>query len=768
MEQPILAGRPNQSDEEVFEQEAPIDIEDQCRSIVDRLSTLAQEQVTSKNFIEERWLENMRAYHGFYDPSTETALKDAKQSRAFIKITGAKTRALKARLFDLIFPTDDRNWGIGPTPVPKLSKEVREAEAIARDAADRANRAAASGNPEMEQAAIEVGNDQAGRAQAAKQEVAAMRKASDLMQEEMDDQLVESQYPQECRKLIDDGAKLGTGILKGPMVNLSTRGRWLPSDGGFELRQSQDPQPRMKRVDPWSFFPDMSARNIEEAEFTFERYLWSKKQLRKMVKTHGFNANAVRRLLDENSSSTTLANMPTGMSYLSQLRSISRDEALPIKGRMVGWEYHGPLECTEVATLLRAVGEEEAAQEYERRDDPLDEMNVVAFFCNGELLKIAPEYPLDSGETLYSVFNVVEAEGCIFGYGVPHLIDSTQAALNASWRMGLDNSAFSVKPQSVMDKDQIQPADGDWNMSPGKLWLRVKGGTQSDGKIPIEFFNVPNNMEEIVMIIRLCMEFVDLESGIPMPQQGEQGAHTTQTVGGMAILQNAANVVFRAVVKNFDDGIITPTMRRLYDWNMQHNPRNEIKGDMQVDARGTSVLLVKEVQAQNLMVIITGLMADPRFQTMLKPYEAITKLFQSMMIKPDDILVSEEDYQEAMRQAQEQGPPPDPVIINAQSRIEAAQIQAKSRETSDETSLMIEQIRQRTALVDLASRENLSLEELRGKLGIEKEKIASGERKMAFEAGVEKSMADEARARGEQPTGSGGFISAGSKPNGGN
>lgn len=766
MDQPILAGRPNQTSAAEYAAEDTInDIEDKSRSIIDRLSTLAQEQVQAKNYIEQRWLENMRAYHGFYDPQTEAELREANQSRAFIKITGAKTRALVARLYDLIFPTDDRNWDIAPTPVPKLAKQAKEAEQAAAAAAEAANLAQQAGDVQAEQQAVAQGNSMGALAGSANEEISKMEKACSLMREEMDDQLVESLYPQECRKLISDGGKLGSGILKGPTSRQATRGRWIPGDveeQGWQLMQQDDPRPRVKRVDPWSFFPDMSARSIEEAEFTFERYLWTKAQLRKMVKTHGFNPNAVRRLLRERAGS--LHGTPKGLEYIIQLRSISKDEGAPIRGRYVGWEYHGPLECGEVATLLRAMGQEDMANEYEARNDPLDELQVVAFFCENELLKIAPEYPLDSGETLYSVFNVVDADGSIFGYGVPHLIDSTQAALNAAWRMGLDNSAFSVKPQAVFDKSQIMPADMDWNMAPGKTWLRVKGGTGSDGKLPVEFFNVPNNVEQIVMIIRLCLEFVDIESGVPMPQQGEMGSHTTNTVGGMAILQNASNIIFRAVVKNFDDGIITPTMRRLYDWNMQFSDRDDIKGDMQVDARGTSVLLVKEVQAQNLMVVITGLMQNPTFAMMIKPYEAITKLFQSMMIKPSDILLSEEDYQAAIQAQAEQEQPPDPAIITAQARIQSAQIMAESRKMSDETAMMVEEMRQRTALVDLASKEQLTMAELETQLGMVDRKTASDERKMAAEIGAERAVAAEARARGEEPTGSGGYISAGGKP----
>lgn len=726
-------------------------IDEQLSVIAGRLETLAGEQVRMKCETEERWLDNVRAYHGYYDQQTEALLKETKQSRAFVKVTRSKTIALEARLFDLIFPTDDRNWGIEATPVPKLSKEGQEATKLAERMADEANIAEEQGDSATAAQVVAAGDDQAARAKAANSEIEAARTAADMMQDEMDDQLVECRYPAQSRDMIHDACQLGTGVLKGPIVNESSRGRWIgeeaPGGGAkvYALEQHTDPRPMVRRVDPWSFFPDMSASKIEEAEFTFERYLWTKKDLRKMVKTHGFSADAVRELLRENRGKRPTAS--NGLNYLTQLRSITGEGESAVKGRYIGWEYHGPLECEEVVTILRAFGEQELADEYDRRDDPLDEFRVVLYFCEGQILKIAPEYPLDSGETLYSVFNVEESEASIFGYGIPHIMADSQIALNSAWRMGLDNAALSVGPQAVIDKESIVPQNGDWTMVPKKVWYRVKAALVNSAP-PVEFFNVPNNMEEIERIIQIALQFIDMETGIPMPQQGDQTEDQTKTVGGMTILQNAANIIFRRMVKNYDDGIIAPTMRRMYDWNMQFNPRDEIKGDMSIDARGTAVLLLKEVQAQNLMFIVTQLMSHPAVQPMLKPYQNVLKLFQSMMISPADVMVTEDEYKAAMKKLAEQPPPPDAAQINAESRIKAAEITAQSRNVTNETQLQIAKLRERTAMIELAQEQGLTIETLRTELAKLDKTLASSERIKAVEIAKEDERARKAEEQG--------------------
>lgn len=721
--------------------------DEQLTLLAGRLEKLAGEQVRMKSETEERWLKNVRAYHGFYDVTTEKNLKASGQSRAFVKATRAKTVAQEARLFDMIFPTDDRNWGIEATPVPSLSKEGKEAQTRAANAAEQANQAEAEGKPEQAQQIVAEGNDQAARHKAAEGAIAQARNAADAMQDEMDDQLTESRYPAESRDMIHDACVLGTGILKGPLVNESTRGKWIPAEGGqdheYTLHQSDDPRPLIRRVDPWSFFPDMSARKIDEAEFTFERFLWTKRDLRKMVTTHGFDADAVRELLRDDRGKKPV--VKSGLNYLTQLRSITGEGESGISGRFVGWEYHGPLECEEVCTVLRALGKPEVAEEYEAEDDPLKEFRVVLHFCEGRILKIAEEYPLDSGETLYSVFNIEESEGGIFGYGIPHIMGDSQIALNSAWRMGLDNAALSVGPQAMIDKDSIQPADNSWTMVPKKIWHRTKAAAPN-APAPIEFFNVPNNMNEIASIIKIALEFIDMETGIPMPQQGEQGERTTQTVGGMTILQNAANIIFRRMVKNYDDGIIAPTMRRLYDWNMQFNSKAEIKGDMSIDARGTAVLLLKEIQAQNLMFIVTNLMQNPAVQPMLKPFQNVTKLFQSMMIAPADVMVTEDEYKENMKKLAEVPPPPNPAEITAKARIDAANIMAQTAGTRNETQLMVEKIKERIALLELAQSQGLTIEQLRTELEKVDKKLASDERIKAVEIAVEDKRAREAAA----------------------
>jgi hypothetical protein len=595
-------------------------------AVIDRLTALAQEHVQARSAIELRWLEDLRAYHGRYDEKTEAALNEPgnERSRAFIKLTRARTDAWESRLSDMLFPVDDDNWGIAPTPVPELTRAAQDAIALARAAADKANMAGAQGMPpDQVQAIVDHGNQAADLHAQVEAELAEAKTRCAAMAVQIKDQLAESQYGKRCRDVIRDACRLGAGILKGPMTGNRPARSWLRgADGAYGLDIEPAQRPEFRRVDPWAFFPDKSATTIEDAEYSFERHLPSASELKAMARKLGFDPAAVRRLVEGRDRSAARIGADGNLNHLANLRAIT-GEGDAITNRFVMWEYHGSLETGEVAGLLRAAGRIEDAEAIEGGDgqgraDPLDEHRVIAFFCEGELLQLREAYPLDSGESLYSVFSLQPGEASIMGaIGVPRLMYDSQRAMNGAWRMVLDNAALSVGPQIVVDKTQIEPADGSPEISPNKLWWKT-GRELGPNSRPFETFNIPLNQAQLGAIIEAAREFADEETSMPMIAQGDQGAHVTQTMGGMAMLMNSANSVLRRVVKNWDDDLTTPSIRRLYDWNMQFGADDAIKGDMKVQARGTSVLLVKELQAQNLLLVAQNWTVHPKLAPMLK------------------------------------------------------------------------------------------------------------------------------------------------------
>lgn len=718
------------------------------RGIAGAREAEANRRVQTRISIERRWIDDLRQYHGVYTEEQQSKLNKSRKSKQFINSTGPKTDTMAARLMDLLFPTDDKNWGIGPTPVPELTAGAQKA-AKARAMAERQVDEMEAETPEdQHDTNPDLMAARAAAIEAMKMDtqfrsvMAEARRRADMMAEELDDQLKECQYQAAMRDVIEDGCKIGSGIAKGPLRG-EARQSWVQlgdatdQNGAkiataYELRMADDPAPVFYRVDPWHCFPDPDARTAADSESWYERHLLKKKGLQRLAKQPGFDPDAIRRVLKGG----TREALPT---FIADLRAITGDTVDAAKDYFTVWEYHGPLEVHEIEALATMFDQPDMLPSGEA--DPLDEINVCLWFCQGEVLKFGI-YPLDSNEPIYSVFCLKKDEASIFGFGIPYIMRQPQSALNAGWRMMLDNAGLSTGPQVVIDQRYIEPADGNWDLTPRKVW-RKKADAPA-GVAVFETYTIASNQQELAGIIELASKFIDEVTGMPMIAQGEQGQQTTQTMGGMSILMNSANVVFRRIVKNFDDDVTTPNIRRLYHWNMQHSKKDEIKGDMKVDARGSSVLLVREMQAQNLMAIAMNLGGHPVFGPMLKHRDLLIEIFKAHLLAADKLVLSEQEIAQA-QQGQQADPEGDPRVIAARIQQET-QIQVANLDADSRTK--VAQLNYDSTMAKIAEGRNQVLDQL-----------DATEQKVTRETDSKERMfaAELAQTRAQGPSGGGNF-----------
>jgi hypothetical protein len=288
----------------------------------------------------------------------------------------------------------------------------------------------------------------------------------------------------------------------------------------------------------------------------------------------------------------------------------------------------------------------------------------------------------------------------------------------------MDNAGWSVAPQVVIAKENISPADGDYRLKAGKVW--EKTGTAPAGQPAFEVYNITSNQPQLAGIIEMAEAFFDEEVELPLIAQGEQGASAVPTLGGMSMLMNSANVGFRRRVKNWDDQITTPLMGRFYHWNMQFSKKDYIKGDFNVDARGTSVLLVREMQATNLMAAAANFSVNPVLGPLHKFPSLLRKLYQAQMISADDIVKTDEELKQEAANATPQKPPE---AIKAEQAMES--IRLKGQIDHDLASYERD-----TKLMLAAEQRNMSLDDLKAKLTQTGMQNDSKERIMASEAAV--------------------------------
>lgn len=591
------------------------------------------EQVALRSEIEDRWLEDMRQYNGRYDPATEAELRaDTKKSRIYVNKTRSKTNAAEARLGDMVLPTDDRNWALKPTPNPVVDMAV--------------------GSQTPTQEGLTAG-------QVAEIAKKTARDRARLMQSEIDDQLNECRFNHICRQVIHDAALLGTGILKGPVIIGQTRKSWkrLQDESGevYVMDVQEENKPIVERVDPWDFFPDLSAASVEDAEYILERSYMTRRRVRELMKRPGFEKQQILRVLTMDPKETQLTN-----NRVSEIREIAGITSSPDDTRYEAWSYYGALTREEL---------EICGCEFQEDDEtPYEALIEAVVWFIGDIVIKAVLNPMDTEDRPFSVMNWESDETSIFGFGVPYQLRNAQKVINAAWRMTLDNAGLSTGPQIVINQDLVEPADGEWAMHPRKVW-RVTDRNAPVGNA-FATFDIASHQQELMNIFGSAMRLADEETNLPVLQEGE-GQQLPQTMGAHSMMQFASNVVLRRVVKHYDDYITVPTIRRFYDWNMQYNPNEDIKGDYEVDARGSTSLMAREMQTQNLIQWM-GYASNPVFAPAIKVREILQKVAIAQQIPHSEVVKTEEEMQQEAQAAAE-NQPQDPMVMKAELEFKALQ-----------------------------------------------------------------------------------------------
>ena len=645
-------------EEPISEEQQQLELAEKLSGFATKLSSLASKTVRDRSNIEQRWLEDLRQYHGKYTEQETVRLQAADTAEIFVNITRNKTNSAEARLQDMLFPTDDRSWAIKPTPVLKMQQM-----------------------PAQQMPGQQMPGQQMPGQQSLEKQADA---AAESMQDEIDDQLLESRYQIKSRDSIHDSAVLGIGIIKGPVVIGQAKKRWETIEGVSQLVVEEKLNAAVERVDPWNYYPDMSAGCVNDAEFQFEKHRMTSRQLREFAKLPGVIGEQVKQVYREGTGSNIAFDRQDELRTITGVNTIGKDNRFEI------WEYHGPISKTELIDALEANND----LNLDEVDELHDEIDAVVFFSGNHILKVSIN-PLDTEEQPYSVFNWEKDDSSIFGFGVPYLMRNAQKVINTSWRMMLDNAGQAVADQVVINRDLITPADGKWTIGPKKTWFLTDKNRSVQEAFSV--FETRSHQGEYANIFQMARQLADEETNLPLIAQGEQSSGSTNTSSGIAMLMNSANIVLRRAVKNWDDDITRPLITRFYDYNMQFNDKPEIKGDYCIEARGSSALLVREKQQESLMLFANLSATNPELMAR-RDWEGLDKeIAKALEVPYSNITLSDEVIQQNMEAAQQEQPA-DPMIEFKQQEMQIKQqelqLKAQSYERQSQKDSLEMQLRQ--------------------------------------------------------------------------
>jgi hypothetical protein len=608
--------------------------EQKAKAMAEMLSTLAgsieskfQDRSSRRSVKEAEWIDSYRLYLGPLSAGNRqsTPAQFFEGSKAPSRpiehnLVKQKCKTAVAQGISAQFAGGDKNWDLVPSPSPDV---------------------------DMVLAAV----------------------AAEAMEQEIEDQLNNTNYGEKSRQAYEDRVVLGTGILKGP---LPSRFAELTYDLVPDPETGQPipvPVHRVKnkpilfRVDPWFFFPDDTVNDIDDAEDAIELHPMSKTQLIKLKQNPGFFAEALDELLEEECREYT---NPTFTEYASLTASGSN----VFRNKYAVLEYHGPITKDQLGML-----------DIEPSYDAENETYFgEVWVCQGKVLRVELEALAGTFELPYAVCTWLPDPGSIFGFGLPQECRDPQRMANTALQMMLKNASDSSGSIFVINSELVDDPEGTYQFRPGKILLTTDYTITSMDQV-IKDYTVPNVTGNIMPIFQLARELGQEESGTPMLAAGlESPTAGSDSATGLAIIDQNSTTVSDFYSGTWSDKMTEKLIRRWYHYNMQFVRKPETLGDFEVDVRSSQDLRQNQLQVRDMEKLSVETGQNPEVAKVIK-IANLTKARLAMMHIPKNMGIVKTDAELlAEEQAAAENPKPDPMMLELQLKQQELELKGKEIE----------------------------------------------------------------------------------------
>ena len=601
--------------------------------------------------------------------TTERSRASDNRSTVYLRLTSRYVDAGVAKLCEILLPPDDKSFAFSEMPVPELIEASDDDSQVVHagmgapltrptEPGEVAPQApgAPPGVP-VQRVALTVSD-------LANEKIQIARKRAKAAETRIYDWMVQTQYRAEIRKVIHDSARLGVGVLKGPVPRSKRVMAVLEKGGGVELIMKEKIVPASAWVDPRNIFPDPACgENIHDGDHFFERDWLSSRQVRGLKKIPGYIESQIDQVLEE------------GPNKINTTGDGGDRDAPKTNGRYEVWYFYGSLTKDEMRAIDMASGQTPS-------EDEEGESFVNVTIINDSVVK-ATINPLDSGEFPYHPMPWSRRSGHWAGVGVAEQMRGPQRIVNAALRGLLNNAGKSAGSQFIVD-DSITPMDGDMTITPDKLWRKRPDGP-ADVRQAFMAIQIPNVTEQLISIINLGERFAEETTSIPLISQGMSGATTPNTFGAAQLQNNNANQLLRSIGYAFDDYITEPVVRQYYEWFLlDPDIPNDEKGEFQVNAHGSSALVERAIQDQTIAQL-GQMAANPIYK--LDPKKWAVSYLRSRHLDPADYQYTADE--EAKIDA---APPPEiPAVTVAKIVADTAMKQLAASQTAEQQTAQSEE-----------------------------------------------------------------------------
>lgn len=548
--------------------------------------------------IEQQMLKSIRARRGQYDPDKLAQLREQGSSTIFMMLTSNKCRAASSWLRDVIMSSpEEKPWSLRHSPIPDMQPDILQD--LMTQAQQQLEQMLASGyNPTD----VEV------RELLLKLKDAAYRQLGDIaedtakrMEKKMHQQMIEGQWTTAFAQFIDDLVTFPAAILKGPVVRNRPELKWVKGPSGtYDLEVKQTLALEWERVSPFNLYPAPDASTINDG-YLIERHKLSRADLHQLIGVDGYSDGAIRGVLEQYGKGGLREWI-----YVDLTKATAEGKSTTAAGQnpsefIDALQFWGSVQ----GRLLRDWGMSE-----EEVPDPMAEYPIEAWLIGTWIIK-AVINPDPLGRKPYYKTSYEEIPGAFWGNSVADLCRDTQDVCNAAARSLVNNMSLASGPQVVYNIDRLPEGENVTQLYPWKIW-QVTADPLGSGSKPVEFFQPATQANELMAVYEKFATLADEYTGIPRYMTGGSATGgAARTASGMSMLMTNAGKSIKQVIANIDEHVIKPCVDRLYYYNMRYSDDPDLKGDVDIVARGAASILEKESAQQRRNEFLTVALNSP-------------------------------------------------------------------------------------------------------------------------------------------------------------
>jgi hypothetical protein len=553
---------------------------DKLAQLGNRLRTKFDLFAAERRQLELQWLKNLRQYKGIYDPKTRALLEG--KSKVYPKDTHTKITGWVAKMMEMMFPAQDKNWSLDITPFPDIAIEDLDQIIAGLEAQQEA---AAEEGSEPEPVTSEMIEE-------AVKEFSKVR--AERMTMECEDQLADSRldYPELCKKVMRRGGIYGYGVAEGPLVSTVNSREWAPdpdNPGKFKAVIGKVKRPYYIPRQVWDIYPDLSAPKWEDQEGLFSRTVLPRHELNGLAARKDFIGETIREYLANSAGGNY---KPRGFeSELNAIKHISN--STPDMSRQYEViRYYGYLSAQDLKDIGADVPDTALGKDILADVWLLDNTPIKA--------DTAP-----FGEKVSDMFHAFipeeDEDGPLTGTAKVEVLRDSQLKLCAIDRATMDNMAACCRSIVEVNEDLLLAESQGMQITGGATIRR--GGEGAEANYPaVRTYDIPSHIPELLNLRKAVLEVFDVESNLPSWRMGDAKplGEAFRTTNNMSMMASGGDMVTKDDVRSFDR-FVKSFIGSLVRWNMEFNPKDDIKGDFSVMPKGNLSLVAKEVRGAALL-----------------------------------------------------------------------------------------------------------------------------------------------------------------------